>query len=365
MHARPIKPIRNVAAAVLALSMVILGSGTSAHAEGNQADPFTESKVETFSSAEVESELAPAEAPGNAQEKAAVSSYVAEQQADGVAVDARDLQVGTLAVDDDVHAVVVAPEYGVEIQSIRAIVDAGSNEVSVGARVDTDETHQASQGGPGMAGSSWPAWVDQPSYQVQMKLYDGNDYLGRALFETKKRKLQNDGTGARDTWQVARWAQGTPQELNADGGSVDINVKKLWVSSDLTDNSQGKAQQTLISSSSPAEGSQSCNSGNSATVGPFSFTWQDCSDYDVWYGNAVSDVAHMRFDYDQGNWSGGNTRAIAYLNTFTVDDGHTPSFTWYEFVTLRAGKWAGSPSFKCTYDGRGTTGTTEDTRCNF
>jgi hypothetical protein len=323
---------------------------------------------ETFTSAEVEAVLSPAEEPSSAQESAAVTAFVSENNnSEDAPVVPRDLEVGTLNVGDGFNVTVVAPENGVEIRSVQVVVDAGSDEVSLGARFESDPAVEAQQNGPGMG--TWPGWTNQPSSEVQLKLFKGGDYLGRALFETKRRQFENDGTTARDTWQVARWAQAIPEDYDILGSFVQhMYVKKLWISSDLTTASQEKAQQNLPSSTKPQIGSSSCVSGTSMDLDIFSFTWQNCEDYDVWVGDGVTDIGHMRFDYDQGAYAGGNTRSIAYINAFTVDNGHTPSLTWYEFVTLQSGNMDGDPAYrlyKCVSDSKGTTGGAENLVCNW
>ena len=55
---------------------------------------------------------------------------------------------------------------------------------------------------------------------------------------------------------------------------------------------------------------------------------------------------------DEGSWADSGQRALAYRPGFSMANGKAPSFTWYQFVTLRKG--AADIDYKCRGDLVGT-----------
>lgn len=78
----------------------------------------------------------------------------------------------------------------------------------------------------------------------------------------------------------------------------------------------------------PDEDFANCSSGNSFDtsfnlgsdlVGGFSFTPQDCSEYDIWWNPDIP--GSYRLTYDQGAWVNEGNRSIAYTVAWRVDQG--------------------------------------------
>lgn len=324
-------------------------------------DLITETGGVSLTASQVDDVLDDATSPDTPVEKQAVDQYLDDLPADGSYLTAEDLDVGSVKIDDGLSATIVAPDSSVDVRNVAVYADAGSDEINAAADVVPSASEDAATAGPGMG--SWPSWVDATSYVVQLRLYRNDNFIGEATFQTQRRKYSNDGSSTHDIWQVARRGRATPDEIEVNNApDVSAYVKKLWVSSQLTDSAQNYAQQWRQDLTAPDEGFDHCSdSGASFTAGPFTFTPANCEDYDVWQGA----VGHQRFDYDQGTYAGGEQRAIAYVSGFQMDNGRYPYMNWYEFVTLRLGHYAGDPELKCTYDGAGIADGTGIAKCNW
>ncbi len=328
--------------ATAACAGMVLGGQAPAHATEETPDTITESSIVGLSESQVEQGLTDAEHPESGLERRAVENYLNDLPDEGSYVTAQDLRVGTLEVTDDLTATIVVPE-AVSVEEVAVQSDAGSNEVSATAELALPEA-MATTTGPGMG--NWPNWEDSPSWVLRINLYLKGNYIGKAVFQTQRRKYANDGNSYRDTWQVARRAVATPDEYEYDNfPDAHAYVKQLWISSGLAPEGAVHAQQWRQDLTTPDEGFSACSSNVTFTIPPyFSFTPSNCADYDVYQG----DVGYQRFNYDQGAWAGGEARAIAYISGFQMDNGATPYAKWYEFVTLRLGHLAGDPEYKCS-----------------
>lgn len=176
-----------------------------------------------------------------------------------------------------------------------SVVD-GSPEFGVGTEATSAEEGEAGTAGPGMG--SWPNWTTSWHASVRLKVYFDSDYLGDGLFQTFKRKMQNDGSsGANgvDYWQVSRRAVGRPQEWQGPGPNGPMRVKKLWESQRLTSASQYKAREWMLNLTKPQVGFSQCQNNVEIAVGAFTFLPKNCEDYDVWTG----DIAHHRLYMDR------------------------------------------------------------------
>lgn len=329
-------------------------------AEETPPDVITESGVISLSGSELEQVLGDAEQPDSTLEEQAVDQYLNDVPNQGSYLTPQDLEVGSIKVADGLTATIVAPETYLEVRNLDVWADAGSNEVGAAANLALSN-FEPFTAGPGMG--SWPSWVDSPSYVVQLRLYDNGNFIGESTFQTQRRKYSNDGSATHDIWQVARRGRATPDEIEINNApDVAAYVKKLWISSRLTDSAQDYAQQWRQDLTSPDAGFDSCtDNGASVTAGPFTFTPSNCEDYDVWQGA----IGHQRFDYDQGAYAGGEQRAIAYVSGFQMDNRKFPYMKWYEFVTLRLGHFVGQPELKCTSDERGIEDGTQVLRCDW
>lgn len=325
----------------------------------SEPDLLTQSAVAILSEGQVEEVLSDASQTTDSTEEGAVQAYIEDGPTEGSYLTTEDLEVGTVELDNGVSATVVAPEEGVDVRSVNIWGDAGSNEVGGIVELGVSESAPTTAG-PGMG--YWPDWADVPSYVVELRLYDEGNYVGEAEFQTQRRRYTDDGTTARDIWQVARRARATPDEFEVNNGP-DLNayVRKLYAGSNLTDDAYNYAQQWRQEYTGPDAGFSNCSGGVTINAGPFSFTPQNCEDYDVWQGR----IGHQRIEYDQGAWAGGEQRAIAYVSGFQMDQGRYPYMTWYEYVTLRFGNYAGNPEITCTSHERGDENGTQLLRCDF
>lgn len=300
-------------------------------------------------------------------ERSAVNSYLADDSVSNVALTPEDVSAGTLKLGDELKAVVVAPEVGGDLESLRVTTDAESDSVSLGTQsVDTDEPVAA---GPGMGG--FPSWDKATQYTVVLKLYyTGNkdpDHIASAEFSTLRRWTDGDGSG--DKWQVARYAVGKPGKVAWAGPDGDATVNKLWISNDLTDATQKYARQWLPDKYTSPNSRQEICSSRGIDAGPWSFGANDCGEYDPWRGDPPNDVGHFRLSYDQGFYSTDGQREAAYVAGFLMAEGRSPRFTHYEFIRIQTGLHGHSYSFdpwvKCSSNTLGAAGSSTVEKCYF
>lgn len=342
------------------LASLIVGVGALTPAPSSADGLALPNLTTVFTALQVDQALTAVDDTLTAVERLAVDEYL-NQVVDeaGNVLGETDLEVGTL-VSGPLKIAVVTPDFGVSIGSVTvsSAVEDAVPEFSVGAETTMDDVdNDAASSGPGMG--TWPSWTTSWHASIRIKVYFDNDYLGDGLFQTFKRKLQNDGTTAADYWQVSRRALGRPQNWDGRGPNGPMTVKKLWTSQRLTPASQLKAKEWMLNLTKPLEGFNQCRDGLEVTAGPFTFIPVECSDYDVWTG----DIGHQRMYMDQGSYSNQGTRALAYQTGFSIANNYAPYFTWYEFVTLRIG--SGGPDMKCADEWVGTVNGTGTGSCTW
>lgn len=205
---------------------------------------------------------------------------------------------------------------------------------------------------------TWPSWTSAWRASVELRVYFRNDYIGKVVIQTYKRKATNDGSSTVDYWQVSRQAVGTPGRWESHGPDGNTRIAKLWISQNLTDSSHQRAREWMWRFTKPVVGFAGCEDNGTFTAGPFSFGIKDCEEYHPWTGR----IGHHRMALDQGDVVNGGQREIAYVSGFTVNQGHVPAFTWYGFITLhrphagadmkcpirRVGPRNGTAVWKCT-----------------
>ncbi len=341
---------RKRSTALVVVAMVGINSYLAPPSFADEGSPLPDAGL-SIGSDQLATAMEPATESMTVAESRAVDAYLDAEPAD---LGVEDLQVGTV-VDDGLKVVVVAPEEGVEVNEIVAMADPDTGEVGVGAKVESSDTPE--QLGPGMG--TWPDWGSVPSYSVRLdvNVKYGSSYekVGDAIFQTKKRRLSNDGSSVADTWQIVRYAVGRPVTAG------DWRVHKLWLSQDVTDATATRTRSWEWGLTAPDTNSQICDS-SSVDLGPWSFGYSDCSDYDVWTGR----VGHQRMEFDQGAFNPTGQKAAGYRSGFTIDNGVTPGFTYYEFVTFST-DYVDTASFheKCTSTRLGPSNDTAYLDCYF
>ncbi len=342
------------------LATIVIGASALAPAPATADGLVLPELTTVFTALQVDQALTAVTDTITAVERAAVDEYLNSvvDEAGNVLSEA-DVEVGTL-VSGSLKIAVVAPDFGVSVGSmtVSATVEDAVPEFSVGAETTMDDTaDDATSAGPGMG--TWPDWTSSWHASIRIKIYFGNDYLGDGLFQTFKRKLQNDGSGAVDYWQVSRRAVGRPAQWEGRGPNGPMTVKKLWASQKLTSASQAQDREWMLNLTSPQEGFGGCRDGVEFTAGPFTFIPKECDEYDVWTG----DIGHQRMYMDQGGYAHGGSRSLAYKTGFSIANNYAPAFTWYEFVTLRIG--SGGPDMKCADEWVGTVNGTGTGSCTY
>ncbi|QYJ03152.1 hypothetical protein KUV85_12500 [Nocardioides panacisoli] len=327
-------------------------------------DPSIKSAVAaTFSQAQVARALRPAEAGVSGLERAAVEREIGYQALTHAKhVGRRDLRVGTVT-DGDLQAVVVVPDSNVKVQSVTVGAGGSSGlgeksprEIVASVEMADDPARvPASQSGPGMG--SWPRWDNSFHSSVRLRVYFRGNYLGDGVFQTYRRKMKGE-TKPVDYWQISRHAVGRPRTSDGWGSP---RIKKLWVSQNLTDGAHKWAREWLWKRTKPKQGWSSCRDGVGISVGPFTFTPRECSEYDVWTGR----IGHQRISFDQGRLVRKGQYHAAYVSGFTMRDGHFPNMTWYEFVTIQEGYDQNYFIWKCRSKERGPQNKTATRDCRF
>lgn len=325
-------------------------------------DPFLEvNGVVAFTAAEIAAALTRVNDLITPEERLAVNEYINKViDETGEMIDVNELEVGTL-VDGALSTTIVTPDSGVSIDSVSIARSTEPNspvEFTVGAVTTAEDTADTS--GPGMG--TWPDWSTSWHASVRIKVYWKGDYLGSGLFQSFKRKMQNE-TSPVDFWEVTRRASGSPGRWESAGlPEHPMTVSKLWISQNVTDATSSRTKEWNLPRTQPYSQNDfdnDCSNGTSFTLakGAFSFTTSNCSDYHVYLGR----IGHHRVNMDQGDYSNGGSQAVGYVSSFTVAGGHRPSFTWYQFVTLRHG--SGSTEIKCADYDPGVQNSTEEWVC--
>lgn len=338
---------RQFAAGVLLSTTLLLGSIEPASADTPTPEPSSDAEP---SPGPVLIELVPGNDVDAPIEALAVDDYVSS---DPLLTDESDVVVATVPFDTDAGTadlVVVAPADEVDVASITTTLDPEGGQVTVGGETEVS-SDQPLTSGAGMG--SWPSWGSRPQYQVLIKAYLNNNYIGYARFSTKYRS-RNFASGP-DQWQIARSAYAQTDECETAGPDSGTHVKQLWISNKLTPETQSRAKQWDDDITSPINSGRSCE--NLASVYGVGIT--NCAETDVFQSS--TNVGHMRVSSDQGTVTTGGSRALEYTGGFRVRRGKSILSTFYQFATFRvgndfyAGKMYGGTKVKCAAEFAGST----------